>query len=255
MSSIRYPSLDEFWPAIRARNFVKALGLTATNYAENMALLAKKAGVHPTQMSMVNPLTFAERNGINIVSLLGSREGFILDMERDQAWGSGKWAYALRQPIPQYADDRNKTTADIQVFFNKFNETTIRAERVVLFGQLFTYILGTEAFLRTYPNFYKMMVAKVAEVKAEPSVSSIMPIILKTEAFLAGLDPTATPPPLTLAHLPMHEQEDGEMAPRPAMTEAEELHVAMAGLLESGEVVATYDEELGEYTYSLPLSV
>jgi len=222
MHSIRYPSLDEFWPAIRVRNFVKALGFPATNYAENMAFLAARAGVHVKQMNMVNPLTFAERNNIDIVSILGSREGFMLDVERDpqRPRGSGTWAYAKRQPIPPYVapsfDKWAITKAVIGCFLKKFKEATNEAERIATMGRIFTYILSIEAFLRAHPTFFAMIVAKVAEIKAEPLAESIMSVILKVETFLEGLHVEQKPPPLKLLHLPVHELHAGEMAPLPS---------------------------------------
>jgi hypothetical protein len=104
--SIRYPSLDEFWPAVRARRFVKVLGGKPTKYVENMAFLAKRAGVHPAQMRMVNPITFAERNCISSVrKLLGERSYFTFDLLRNSTWHpSAKWFYAVNEPIPPYVD-------------------------------------------------------------------------------------------------------------------------------------------------------
>jgi hypothetical protein len=102
--STYYPSLDEFWPAVRARNFVKALGGVPTKYVENMEFLAARAGVHPTQMLLVNPITFAERNCISSVrTLLGDRTYFTLDMIRKSNWHpSTKWFYANNEPIPPH---------------------------------------------------------------------------------------------------------------------------------------------------------
>jgi len=105
MSSIRYPSLDEFWPAVRARRFVQALGGKATKYVENMAFLAERAGVHPAQMDKINPLTFAERNGLlcSVRKMLGERTYVELDRWRNSTWHhSVTWAYAMNEPIPPY---------------------------------------------------------------------------------------------------------------------------------------------------------
>ena len=71
MPSIRYASLDEYWPAVRARAFaaeVRSLGggpgfttPRRLTYAKNMEILAKWAGVPVNHMPWVNPITFAER--------------------------------------------------------------------------------------------------------------------------------------------------------------------------------------------------
>lgn len=104
--SIRYPTLDEFWPAVRARHFVKALGGKPTKYVENMAFLAARAGVHVKQMYLVNPIIFAERNCIpSVRKLLGDRTYVTLDLVRNSKWHpSAKWFYALNEPIPPYMD-------------------------------------------------------------------------------------------------------------------------------------------------------
>jgi hypothetical protein len=61
MSSVRYASLNEYWPAVRARNFVKALGEVPTTYTKNLEFLAARACVPVNHMPFVNPITFAER--------------------------------------------------------------------------------------------------------------------------------------------------------------------------------------------------
>jgi len=83
MSSIRYPSLDAYWPAVRARAFVKAIGKVPTTYAKNMEILAAYAGVSVGQMSWVNPITFAERlctaafsTQANLIKVLGKSAYF-----------------------------------------------------------------------------------------------------------------------------------------------------------------------------------
>ena len=100
MSSIRYPSITEFWPATRVRRFVKALGMKPTKYEENIALLAEKAGVHPKQMDMVNPVTFAQRNFLHARVLLGELEYDTL--RKADTHPSATWAYAMKKPIPPY---------------------------------------------------------------------------------------------------------------------------------------------------------
>lgn len=71
MTSIRYASLDEYWPAVRARAFaaeVRSLGggpgfttPRRLTYAKNMEILAEWAGVPVSSMPWVNPITYAER--------------------------------------------------------------------------------------------------------------------------------------------------------------------------------------------------
>ena len=104
--SIRYPSLDEFWPAVRAKNFVRALGEKATNYEANMKILAARAGVHWKQMDMVNPLTFADRNWLSVrtkTSLMNMDTRSKLEWIRQSTYHpSTKWAYAMKEPIPPY---------------------------------------------------------------------------------------------------------------------------------------------------------
>jgi hypothetical protein len=58
---VRYASLNEYWPAVRARAFVKALGKVPTTYVRNLALLAAHANVPVNHMPFVNPITYAER--------------------------------------------------------------------------------------------------------------------------------------------------------------------------------------------------
>ena len=58
---VRYASLNEYWPAVRARAFVKALGEVPTTYTENLEFLAWCARVPVNHMPFVNPITFAER--------------------------------------------------------------------------------------------------------------------------------------------------------------------------------------------------
>ena len=68
---IRYASLDEYWPAVRARAFaseVRSLGggpgfttPRRLTYAKNMEILAEWAKVPVNHMPWLNPITFAER--------------------------------------------------------------------------------------------------------------------------------------------------------------------------------------------------
>jgi len=74
-TTLSYPkTLDANWPAVRAKNFVKALKMKpGKNYAENMAILAAKASVTVEELIVMNPVMYAERNGMNCEELLGRR--------------------------------------------------------------------------------------------------------------------------------------------------------------------------------------
>ena len=70
MSSIHYPSLEEYWPDVLAQKFVaevRSLGevgfTTPQNltYAENMEILAAYAKLSIGDMRWVNPIAYAER--------------------------------------------------------------------------------------------------------------------------------------------------------------------------------------------------
>jgi len=74
-TTLSYPkTLDANWPAVRAKNFIKALKMKpGKNYAENMAILAAKASVTVEELIAMNPVRYAERNGMNCEELLGRR--------------------------------------------------------------------------------------------------------------------------------------------------------------------------------------
>jgi hypothetical protein len=83
MPSIRYASLDEYWPAVRVRAFVKELGKAPTTYPKNMEILAAYAGVPVKHMPWVNPIAFAERlcsaafsDPANLTKVMGKRAYF-----------------------------------------------------------------------------------------------------------------------------------------------------------------------------------
>ena len=195
-----YPTIDEFWPAARAKNFVKALGGKPTKYVENMAFLAARAGVHSAQMNMVNPLTFADRNWLGAHSLLDKNTRFHLDCIRQSTYHpSTKWAYAMNEPIPPYVnpavDKWAVEKATLRAFLKEFAEGTNAnrvATRVETFGKLFTYVMTIESFLRTNPKFCDVITKKIAELKVDGRVCSIMPIILNVEKFLIDISPSWT---------------------------------------------------------------
>jgi hypothetical protein len=104
-------TFPKFWPAVRARNFVKELGQTPTTYAENMKILAERAGVHVGQMCHVNPVTFAERNfpmgGWELGGLLNKDIRRLFQEEASALLypaGSSSWDYHRRLPIRPYVD-------------------------------------------------------------------------------------------------------------------------------------------------------
>jgi hypothetical protein len=74
-TTVYYPkTLDANWPAARAKNFVRALNITpGKNYAQNMMILATKASITVEELNAMNPVRYAEKNGINCKELLGHR--------------------------------------------------------------------------------------------------------------------------------------------------------------------------------------
>jgi len=67
MSSTIKPtrSTDTFWPAVRARNFVKKLDPSAGRWTfdTNIRYLAAKYGVTPEEFLLVNPMEFSKKMG------------------------------------------------------------------------------------------------------------------------------------------------------------------------------------------------
>jgi hypothetical protein len=81
--SMKYPSVNQFWPAKRARRFVKVgWGGSFPSYAKNMEWLAMAAGISVDQLLLLNPLTFAEKQGLLALPLLGKSTYAFLDAER-----------------------------------------------------------------------------------------------------------------------------------------------------------------------------
>lgn len=184
-----YPTLNEFWPAVRARSFVKALGEKPGNYAHNMEILAKRAGVHAKQMHMVNPLTFGERNGIvsSLRTLLGRDTYSRFEVERlCEGTGSSTWAYHKKEPIPSYSEWTENITV-IQKFLEDVNATSHAAARLPIVRRLYSYILKITPFLVAHQNFLATFIKKTAEFKEDPAAAPILDILLKAEAFLASL--------------------------------------------------------------------
>lgn len=197
----RYPSLNEFWPPIRARNFVKKLCRTPGNYAHNMEILAAKAGVHPKQMWYVNPVTFAERefksyrdhNSDALIKLLGRDTYYYFCQERDSGCFSSRWAYHKGQSIPEY----NPWAWQVEVMqrlLARIVATPHGAERVPVIGELFSYLLRNEPFLRASSKMCDVTAQKVAEFKADPLTEPIRDTLEAVEAMMARIRPPAPAP-------------------------------------------------------------
>ena len=218
-----YPTLDQFWPAVRARNFVKELSLEPGNYAKNMETLATIAGVHPKQMSLVNPVTFAERHfrqsiyqpTANLEKILGRDTYYALSSERNSTWGSASWAYHKKEPIPPYVEPAPKPAPvavpapapvpeptvpsafikdgfgveckTIMDFLAEINSLPLGRTRDPVAIKLFNYIMTIEPFLRRYPKFYDTCLAKAQEFKAQSISEELRQVLLKAEDFLARL--------------------------------------------------------------------
>ena len=96
-----YPSMNDYWPAVRAKKFITLLGQEPKNYDWNMRALAQTAGVHVFQMDGVNPITFGERNfpSVNLRKILGQATYQHLEHMRYNGM-SATWAYEKNLPIP-----------------------------------------------------------------------------------------------------------------------------------------------------------
>jgi len=58
--------------------------------------------------------------------------------------------------------------------------------RLPIVERLFRYIMTVKPFLDTFPKMRAAVVAKVAELKADPAAVSILEVMVATEAFLAA---------------------------------------------------------------------
>lgn len=191
----RYPTIDEYWPARRARNFIKAgWGGSFPKYAKNMQWLSMLAGVPVEQMCYVNPVTFAERNGLLAESLLGKStyEYLItLRMEQQSIFDElgmappAKLVDASAKPVSakMYGNEYHVLNSLIQ----EFHDTESFSDKLLVLSRLFKYLQFIPNFLRKNPVFYQVAVAKVAEFKDDPLAVSIRETILETEAFMATL--------------------------------------------------------------------
>jgi len=85
-----YPTIDQFWPAARARRFIKVgWGGAFPTYAKNMEWLAMAGGVSVDQLYLINPLTFAEKQGLLALPLLGKSTYNFLDAARRRSVAIG----------------------------------------------------------------------------------------------------------------------------------------------------------------------
>jgi len=199
-----YPTINEFWPARRARNFVKAgWGGSFPTYAKNMEWLSIVARVHVDQMCHVNPVTFAERNGLLAESLLGKStyDYLIADRMRRQSLnkevnvavaGIFKELGIVHHANPVYTNANPLNYGNeydiLNSLIQEFQATDDTSAQLLILSRLFNYFQFIPTFLRKNPLFFAVAVAKVAEYKDDPIASSIRPTILETEAFLATLN-------------------------------------------------------------------
>ena len=217
-----YPTLNEFWPAVRAKNFVKELGEKPGNYAKNMETLAAIARVHPKQMNRVNPVTFAERHfrksfypTANLTKILGGDTYSRLNDERNSPYifGSATWAYHKKEPIPPYVEHVHTVPAVLEHveeqerqpsapvinegfeeeiktildFMAKINSICPAAARYPVAIEMFNYIMTIEPFIHRFPKFYEACLKKVQEFKTQDISYALRDVLLKTENFLVRL--------------------------------------------------------------------
>ena len=240
-----YPTLNEFWPAVRAKNFVKELGEKPGNYAKNMETLAAIARVHPKQMNRVNPVTFAERHfrksfypTANLTKILGGDTYSRLNDERNSPYifGSATWAYHKKEPIPPYVEHVHTVPAVLEHveeqerqpsapvinegfeeeiktildFMAKINSICPAAARYPVAIEMFNYIMTIEPFIRKFPKFYEACLKKVQEFKTQDISYALRDVLLKTEDFLVRLrkPEPAAPEPAAPKQEPKQEPED-----------------------------------------------
>jgi hypothetical protein len=201
----RYPTIDEYWPARRARNFVKAgWGGSFPKYAKNMQWLSMLAGVPVEQMCYVNPVTFAERNGLLAESLLGkSTYEYLITLRMEQQsifdeLGVTPPAKLGANPVaigdvtpPAKLEVGTKTYGNeyhvLNSLIEEFHCTESFSDKLLVLSRLFKYLQFIPNFLRKNPAFYEVAAAKVAEFKDDPVAISIRETIMETEAFMATL--------------------------------------------------------------------
>jgi hypothetical protein len=210
------------------------LGQKPSNYVKNMEILATIAGVHPKQMSLVNPVTFAERHfrqseflTRNLQKILGNDTYWALREERCAHFSiSANWAYHKKEPIPPYVEPAPKpavapvaepATAPVAEpmvpsaavikegfgqefkaivdFMTEINSLHQSSAREAVAVKMFKYIMTIEPFLRRYPKFYETCLAKAREFKAQPISEELRQVLLQTEDFLNHLrEPAALEP-------------------------------------------------------------
>ena len=77
---------EYFWPAVRARNFVKAMGGKPTKYTNNIEFLAKIASIEPSKMCALDPIKFANQYFPNKNNKHYIREQLVKMMGRGTCW-------------------------------------------------------------------------------------------------------------------------------------------------------------------------
>ncbi len=200
---------------MRARNFVKKLNKTPGNYAHNMEILAAKAGVHPKQMWYINPVTFAEREftpvwerqSAAIIKLLGADMYDHFCQERAASYSfSRNFAYHKREPIPAYSP-WNWQIQSVKDFYAQIEAAPHGPQRVRIFGELFSFFLRNESFLRSSPKMCDATAQKVAEFKADPLTEPIRDTLDAVEAMLARIRPPAPAPAFRVGDYVWHTPE------------------------------------------------
>ena len=88
---------------------------------------------------------------------------------------------------PKPADPWATEKSTIGNYLSAVSFCSTSAQRVEVVRSLFEYILTVEPFLKTFPRFHTVCVAKVAELKAEPLAASIAELLERTERFLASI--------------------------------------------------------------------
>ena len=185
--SMYYPkTLDENWPAIRAKNFVKALGMKhGKTYAENMAILAGKLSVTVEELIVMNPVSYAQRNKMDCRELLGRRLFDKFSSERDPAPAPAAAevplevlaAVALAAPVPAEAGAKDVCT--LPMTNNTMQKLTSYKNIILPPG---TYYIGDLCYPLGYSWIYK---------KAWDDTAYETPVFFRSNRGCIVLDRTA----------------------------------------------------------------
>jgi hypothetical protein len=101
----------------------------------------------------------------------------------------------------------------MQHFYARVEAAPPGAERVPIVGEMFSYLLRNEPFLRAHPKMWDTTAQKIAEFKAEPLAEPIMDTLVAVEAMLARNRPPAPAPAPIVDAAPVV---DAAPAPAPA---------------------------------------